>query len=172
MPQTYESLATTTADGSAASVTFSSISGAYTDLVIVSQLRSTTTSAYTDIYLRFATGGGSIDTGNNYSTTRILGSGSSVSTDRIINTSLVYASPIPAANTTAGVYGTIIAQINNYSNSTANKTVLSRGGDASNFMGATIGLWRNTGSITSVQLLTNGTISSGSTFTLYGIKAA
>jgi len=61
----------------------------------------------------------------------------------------------------------------NYANSTTNKTVLSRGNNTGNHTIAYVGLWRSTAAITSMLLGTTGsTWMAGSTFTLYGIKAA
>jgi hypothetical protein len=61
----------------------------------------------------------------------------------------------------------------NYANTTTFKTHISRSNNSSNFVMATVGLWRSTAAITSITLLTNtaDTFSVGSTFTLYGIKA-
>jgi hypothetical protein len=67
----------------------------------------------------------------------------------------------------------------NYSNSTTYKTMLGRQGTASSTAGGaslTVSLWRNTSAITSIQLQLDFGSSNrwytGSTFTLYGIKAA
>jgi len=63
---TYEPIATTTVSGSSTStVTFSSISGTYTDLVIIGNLGSQTTNAFP--YLQF-----NGDTGSNYSASMYL----------------------------------------------------------------------------------------------------
>ena len=61
-----------------------------------------------------------------------------------------------------------------YSNTSTNKSVLVRYGSASQGTMAQIGLWRNTVAITSLEITTDGgqTFNTGSTFTLYGIKAA
>jgi hypothetical protein len=65
----------------------------------------------------------------------------------------------------------------NYSNATTYKTWLSRNNraSASNAPGteALVGLWRSTSAITELVIgLTGGNFDTGSTFTLYGIKAA
>jgi len=172
MPATYENIATITADGSSAYATFSAVPSTYTDLVLVCQFRSSTSGAYTDSYLRLATGGGSVDTGSNYSSVRIYGSGSGAAATSYTSTSLIYGTLCPAASTTAGVLSTTIFHINNYSNSTTHKTVIVKGGDSATYLQMGVGTWRNTGAITTVQFLTNSSFTSGSTFTLYGIKAA
>ena len=158
MPTTYEPIATTTLSSAQSSVTFSSISGSYTDLVLVA---NGTASSDTDIYVRFNS-----DSGTNYSRTYILGDGSSAVSGR--NSNSTNASVIYFKTTQSSA----IVNIQNYSNSTTNKTVLSRGNN-SDFTIAYVSLWRNTAAITSVTLSANvGNINSGSTFTLYGIKAA
>jgi hypothetical protein len=68
----------------------------------------------------------------------------------------------------------MIVHIQNYSNSTTNKTWLSRSNIPADFAGLVVGLWRATpAAITTIQFLTTtaDTFTSGTTFTLYGIKA-
>ena len=61
----------------------------------------------------------------------------------------------------------------NYSNATTYKTVITRASNANNGVDAVVGLWRNTAAITSINVfLGTGNLDTGSTFTLYGIKAA
>ena len=71
----------------------------------------------------------------------------------------------------------LIVNIQNYANSTTYKTTLSRVNNAANGTGAIVGLWRNTAAITSftLNMMKAGVaydFTTGSTFTLYGIKAA
>ena len=107
------------------------------------------------------------DSGANYSWTRLLGTGSAASSDRGTSSNginfLVYD------------YPTHIVQIQNYSNTTTYKTALVRFNNPSNYVGAVVGLWRNTAAITSVSVATPGGgvyFPNGMTFTLYGITAA
>jgi hypothetical protein len=66
-----------------------------------------------------------------------------------------------------------IHQILNYSNSNTYKTSLTRGTAPAAETSAVVGLWKNTNAITSVTILLDANnIAAGSTFTLYGIKAA
>ncbi len=66
----------------------------------------------------------------------------------------------------------MIQQYQNYSNTTTYKTVLSRCSNPTGGTLAVAGLWRSTAAITSITLTpTAGNWLSGSTFTLYGIKA-
>ena len=161
LASTYTPIATTTASGSASTITFSSIPSTYTDLVIVLNGNATTGSTGS-IALQFNS-----DTGSNYSYTRLLGDGSAASSARGSNTTATY---IGDTGTDRAVF---IVSLNNYSNSTTYKTALSRTNTANTATMATVGLWRNTAAINRVDLsTTTSTFAAGSTFTLYGIKAA
>jgi hypothetical protein len=176
MPITYEPIATTTLGSAASSVTFSSISGAYTDLVLVMSAATTHTDA-TFPYMRF-----NGDSGSNYSYTEMNGDGTNATSARGSNQTIGWTSPqIGSISTTLGD-NTTISNIINYSNSTTYKTYLSRANRASSALDyegveAVVGLWRNTAAITSIlignrRLGVDYNFASGSTFTLYGIKAA
>lgn len=160
MPSTYTPIATTTLGSTASSVTFSSISGAYTDLRIV---YATTASGDAGNYLRFNS-----DSGSNYSRTNLYGNGSAAGSDRLTNQTGIYG---PFTMSSAITSNTI--DIMNYSNSTTYKTALVRAGAANNSTLATVGLWRNTSAITSILITCDGAnFVAGSTFTLYGVKSA
>lgn len=160
---TYTPIATQTLSSSAASVTFSSISGAYTDLVLVcSYIKSTTANA------RIQVNG---NTATNYSNTALYGDGTTAASGRDSSVSYYYLTSQYTASTTNPTIG--IVNFMNYSNTTTYKTIISRGGVASTGTDATVGLWRSTAAITSIELNTaTGTFSTGSTFTLYGIARA
>ena len=160
---TYEAIATQTLSSAAASVTFSSISGAYTDLVLVFSGATSTSTSYVSLQYNS-------DTGSNYSVTLLRGNGTAASSSRYSSITEIYAS-ISATNTTD--INNVIFQIQNYSNSTTYKTSLSRANNAGVSTEAGVGLWRNTAAITSVKVLSpTNNFATGSTFTLYGIAAA
>jgi len=156
---TYTPLTTTTLGSAQADITFSSISGSYTDLVIVA--RGTTTVAVSVLGAQY-----NGDTGTNYSKTYLLGDGSTAFTGgNIDETYAICGDAFSSINTN-------ILQIQNYSNSTTYKTCISRSNNSSR-IGAWISLWRNTTAITSIKLFPlSGSFDTGSTFTLYGILAA
>lgn len=163
MPSTYTPIATTTLGSAASSVTFSSISGAYTDLIIVTNTqRETTGSGPVGFSARF-----NGDTGTNYSNTALLGDGSSASSSRDTNQTGVFVLLAPDSQ-----WGNSIIQINNYSNTTTNKTTLTRINATTNYAGAFVGLWRSTAAINSITFYGSVNIKAGSTFTLYGVKSA
>lgn len=164
MPTTYTPIATTTLGSNTGTVTFSSISGTYTDLVLITNVSGNDGA----ICIRFNS-----DTGSNYSNTGLRGNGTSASSTRATNFS--YIAGTSNLSVTAGSLQTAIWNIQNYSNTTTNKTVLFRDGMATHITGATVGLWRNTAAITSVSLSPEfgaNVFYTGSTFTLYGVKSA
>jgi len=169
MPTTYTPLATTTTVGGESTVTFSSISSAYTDLIIVSDVISGLTS--NALSIRFNS-----DTGNNYSFTYSYTDGSNAVSGRIANNNFGYLGYFTTPGTQRGYNA--IAQIQNYSNSTTFKTLLSRSNSVpgnTTYPGTEIvaSLWSNTNAITSVTLGIGGTtFAAGSTFSLYGVATA
>ena len=168
MAATYTPIATTTLGSAASSVTFSSISGSYTDLVVII---NTGTTAGTGQPLRLQVNG---DTTSNYSTTSLWGDGSSTGSARSSNTSMT--DNIVGMDGNAGNYNQIL-HFMNYSNTTTYKTVLQRinRANASNFpaTSAAVYLWRSTSAINKIDIFpSTSTLLAGSTFTLYGILAA
>jgi hypothetical protein len=176
MTATYEKIATTTLGSDSSSITFSAISTAYTDLVLVSNFGVTASGNNIDLRV----GNGSIDTGSNYSVTTMYqggASGGTIYSDRSSNANTIRVAPNMGYNTTVNS-NTYIASFNNYSNTTTNKTVLIRAGNPAGGSGgypgtgAFVGLWRSTSAINYVSLIGNSnSFKTGSTFTLYGIKA-
>jgi len=162
---TYNCIATTTTTSAVSAVTFSSISGSYTDLVlIVTQSAPNTTNHGVRL---------NNDTNFNYSTTAVFGTGSSAGTERKTTSSgdggrrsFIWT------NNGSTAIGNSVIHIMNYSNATTYKTVLSRGNMINNVLMASAGLWHNTSAVTSVTYsASDSTVDSGSTFSLYGIKA-
>jgi hypothetical protein len=161
MTATYDKIDKATASGSQNVITFTSIPSTYTDLVLIF---NGSTVSQAGIALTFNN-----DTASNYSITRLLGSGSAASSDRSSNQSSIGLGV--STSTTATITETV--QIFNYSNTTTFKTILVRWNNASSFVAAIAGLWRKTPeAINRLDLTcTTGNFTSGSTFTLYGIKA-
>jgi hypothetical protein len=161
---TYTPIATTTLGSDTASYTFSSISGSYTDIVVALSVSSTHTGV-TSLVLQFNS-----DTGSNYSNTRLGGDGSSAFSDRDSN---VTAPRLALIGNSTTEFNPVIMNLNNYSNATTYKSILSRGNYASSYVTAYAALWRSTSAITSIKIFPfSGSLRSGSTLTLYGITAA
>jgi hypothetical protein len=65
-----------------------------------------------------------------------------------------------------------IVNLQNYSNSTTYKTIISRSNNAANGLDLFASMWRSTSSIDSIKIYpASGNMASGSTFNLYGILA-
>jgi len=162
MSSTYNAIATNTLGTATASITFSSIAGTYTDLVLVCWTKAP--SANVGLSMQF-----NGDTSSNYSYTQISGNGSSAASNRGSNQTYArFGNNIQ----TNGTYTK--ADIQNYSNSTTFKTLLSRSGSAADGgVVAFVNMWRNTSAITSLTIFPEGggNFGSDSIFTLYGIKA-
>lgn len=173
MASTYEPIATTTLTGSASNVTFSSISASYTDLVVIANVLGNV--GYpTDYGIGLQVNG---DTGTNYSDTRLFGNGSTLTSDRRTNATLIMDIQGAGYFSTTNPVNAII-HLMNYSNSTTYKTFLSRGNNATGNSGTgaaetCVGLWRSTSAITSVKVFAQaGNFGSGTVISLYGITAA
>ena len=163
MPATYEPIETKTLGTAVASVTFSSIPATYTDLVLIANGLA---SGNTGVGMQF-----NGDTATNYSATFLEGSGASAVSERQSSASSIRV----AWNSLwdASTIANIIINIQNYSNTTTYKTSLNRSNNSARYVEGTIGLWRSTAAITSINLVTpSANFAVGSTFTLYGIKAA
>lgn len=157
---TYTPITSTTLGSDQSSVTLSSISSSYTNLVIV---LSTKLSSANGLKVQFNS-----DTGTNYSDTILKGNGTTGSSARGSN--IAYFET-PDLSTTS--FETTVLNINNYANTTTYKTALVRGGSASYSTAAIVGLWRSTAAINSITFTTfSGNMITGSTFTIYGITAA
>jgi hypothetical protein len=166
-PSSYESIATATPSGTG-TVTFSSIPSTYTSLQIRFSLL--TDSSGWSCYLRF-----NGDTGSNYVYHYIAGTGSVVQAAGVTaNTRIDFASLNSGSNTSFPTVG--IIDIHDYASTTKNKVIRDFAGIDKNGSGDVnliSGLWLNTAAITSVSLIVPvASFSTGTTFSLYGIKGA
>lgn len=176
MATTYEPIQTTTLGSAAASYTFSSIPSTYTDLVIIFSGQQDSTYSGRNLNIRF-----NGDSGTNYSSVQILADGSGVYSGADANQTGCYGPLINSTGTTSGP-SVAVLNIQNYANTSTYKAMVNYGGSASTYVSGTnvgvwvgnnVSTWRSTAAITSVTVLSsNGNLTSGSTLTLYGIKAA
>jgi hypothetical protein len=165
---TYVALQTVTVLSPTTSVNFnlSGVTG-YTDLVLV--IANGSTNNPTNHTYQFNGDGG---TGSLYSTTWLTGNGSAAVSNRHSNDTSILPDYNGYMNSTSNV--NTISHFMNYSNNTTYKTVLSRSNNAAIGTDATVGLWRNTNAITSIQVISGSinTFNTGVTLSIYGIKAA
>ena len=160
---TYSLISSTTASGSTTSVSFSSIPQTFTDLILVVGSLSLSVNG-NGLIVRY-----NGDSGTNYSLTDLGGTGSAAFSRRISNST--YAQIGWGQIGSQGAKSTIIANFFDYSNTTTYKTSLARWNDSSAEVGTTVSMWRNTGAITSMDVISGANLSSGATFKLYGIEA-
>ena len=160
MPSTYNKIEAKTLGSAAASVTFSSIPLTYTDLVLVQVSKITTGAGTGTIQING-------DTTSNYSNTFLTGNGSTATSTRNSAT-VIYTGDASATDLQTSIYN-----FQNYANTSTYKTVLIRSNVASGTLSAVVGMWRSTTALDAITIGTNtSTFTAGSTFTLYGIKAA
>lgn len=163
MSKTYDPIASTTLTSNQTDVEFTNISQNFTDLILV---KWGLQNAGTNMVMQV--GNNTYDTGSNYSGTQVFGNGSSALSDRFANDTRWFVN-FSNSNTNAI---TSICQIMNYSNTTTNKTMIVRNSDGSFYASAYVFLWRSTSAINRIRMTIGSSgLLSGSTFTLYGIKA-
>ena len=164
MASTYDSIATNTLSSAQPSITFNTISGSYTDLILVITPKTTLSSA--NLIIRFNN-----DSGANYCWIPLGGDGSTAaSLAELTNQNQInvnqYSYPTNTNNNVT------ICQIQNYANTTTWKTLLARGSNASIGTTLTVGTWMSTAAITSITVTVDGgNLDANSTATIYGITA-
>jgi hypothetical protein len=159
----YTALANVTLGSSAASVTFSSISQSYRDLVLV--INASSTMSETQYYMKV--NGNS----SNYYSVWMAGNGSTTNSSSR-GPSTEYEPFYYSYITSSQIYNGIM-NFMDYSATDKHKTALIRGNNAS-FYGtdALVFRWANTAAITSIALTPyGGSWATGSTFALYGVSA-
>ena len=169
MPRTYEPIASTTLGSNTTSVTLSGIPSTFTDLRLIAVARGTFASTTITGHLRF---NGEAISSTKYSATLLSGNGSAASSVRVVSTVMQFGE-MYAANAASGEWTVVSADIMSYASTAVNKTALFTVSTPGYFVHRSVGLWRDTAAITSVVFSANGgDIASGSTFSLFGIKAA
>jgi hypothetical protein len=172
----YTPIATNTVSGSTThTVTFSSISGSYTDLVLVATGYCLTANLSQLVRLNS-------DSGTNYSSTYLYGNGSTTASGRTTNSTAAYPNYGTGWSDSSSSISTWIMNFMNYSNSTTYKSMLSRASAPSSTNNVYPGmeeihsLWRNTNAITSISVeagyLSTHYFAAGTILNLYGITAA
>lgn len=161
---TYEPIQTyTVSGGSTNTITFSSISGSYTDLVLIC---SGNCNSGTD-YPRLRVGNGSASA-TGYSNTQMYGTGTTATAYRETSqTGFIFATYPATSNRVTTIFNFM-----SYSQTTNNKYVFMRDNNAAGNVTAAIMLWQSTSAINYIELFLTNNFASGSTFTLYGIAAA
>jgi hypothetical protein len=166
---TYDALRSTTVTGSpVSSVTFdlTGISG-YTDLVVIADVTMSSPTGTT--YIVGRVGNGTIDTGSNYSSTVLVGNGSSGTSYRTGSVSYFQCDTYITGSNRA-MFQT---NLQSYANTSVNKTILGRTSSAATNISAIAARWASNSAITTIQFydFSGNNFAVGSTFSLYGIAA-
>lgn len=166
MPLGYFSIASTTLTSTSNNVIFSGIPSTYTDLIAVVNLKQTASSG-SNPYFYFNN-----TTGVTCSQTLMYGNGSTTGGARFTS-----AATIPLfwwsnlTDTSFAFQATI--HINGYSNTTTYKPVLCRNSDATKGTETSASQWQSTSAISQINfVIGSNAFAVGSTFALYGTKAA
>jgi hypothetical protein len=171
MPATYDRIASQTVTGSAASaIQFSDIPSTYTDLVVIVSAKQTGTPTGTDAFVTLNGNGASI-----YSRTVLIGDGVSATSSRATNMDRAY---FPVSPQTSDAI--MIFNFNNYSNTSTNKAMLMRYSGSPGVTYASGYLFASTAAISIIAFTASDRMGAGvadswdigSTFTIYGIRAA
>ena len=162
---------TQTASGSAIAVVFNNIPQTFTDLKIVASMRSAQAATFKYISLSFNADGSSV-----YSSTRLVGDGSSAISARQNGDPTIYVNvSLPGSSITSNTYSSMDVYIPNYTGANFKQTVIDavlENNATTGYQQITAGLYRSTSPITSVRLEVGdygNFFTNASTFTLYGI---
>ena len=168
MATTYDKIATITLGSANASIEFTSISSAYTDLRLVFVAQSTTGgSNVANARLSFNS-----DSSSLYSRTSINGDGSAAASYR--GTNLAYID-LASANLKSSLPTFLSYDIFSYAGSTFKTTLITTSQDynGEGVVERLVGLYRSTNAISSVKITSSlNTYATGTTATLYGILKA
>ena len=153
----------------AASVTFSSISSAYTNLRLIGQARCS--AGVTDDSLRAQFNG---DSGANYFRQYMLGENTVLQAGQSVSETSTVIAGITCASSDANYAVGFTIEFPNYSATTFYKNTVATTGYVSGSVSGNmrtlldVGFWASTAAISSMVLTTNGNFVTGSTFALYG----
>ena len=157
----YVPLANITLGANAASVTFSSISQSYRDLVLVGQVAAASAS-FSGIYFNG-------DTGNNYHQLFMVGTGSSFGTQTQYGQPVIFLGQDSTLNTTPWIF-----QLNliDYSITGRSQQGIYKTGTYNDRTTLSTTRWENTSAITSITLAgRTDNFLAGSSFALYGVTS-
>ena len=167
IPNSFESIATFTANGTTTSYTFTSIPSTYKSL----QLRINVLGTDGDsIQIGFNN-----DTTTNYVYHRLSGTGTAAASGNSTGVSWIPVSDASYQGINPTYPTPIIVDITDYSSSSKYKTVRSFTGIDKNGSGVVVlssGLWLNTSAISTIIVYGFSNLNSGTTIALYGIKGA
>jgi 2-succinyl-5-enolpyruvyl-6-hydroxy-3-cyclohexene-1-carboxylate synthase len=165
MATAITALANLTLGSAQATVTFSSISGSYRDLILV--VTGKTSVAYDVVQIRL-----NGDTAANYSTVVVANNGAAGYSSTPTGQTKMQFGILGATSTTSAMQWT--THLMDYSATDKHKTVLARTDNAtdSSMTEISTNRWASTAAITSIAVIAGtGTWSTGATFALYGVAS-
>lgn len=171
----FESIATVTVgSGGATDITFSSIPATYKHLQIRGIIRNNNSNVNDaeGLIVQYNS-----DTAANYSWHRLLGNGTSATSDSGSSASYMYTGYSPTSGSTASTFAGVVIDILDYADTNKYKTQRSLNGMDTNvstngYIFLTSGSWRSTSAISSIKLYTTTSKNflQYSSFALYGVK--
>jgi len=170
---TFESIATATVDSSGvSSITFSNIPQNYAHLQIRG-IGRVDRAGYAQNGCRIRLNG---DSNSNYAFHQLYGNGSSIGSEGYASQTEMNLGELPSVLAASGIFGAVIVDILDYSNTSKNTTIREIGANDRNGagqIGYNSGLWLNTAAVTSITLLeTASNWVQYTNFALYGIRGA
>lgn len=165
---TYELIASSTVgSGGSSSISFTSISGSYTDLCLIASLRGTSAAELRGVLNSSSTG---------YTNRFLSGNGASASSGTYVTTEL-YLGELEYNTQTASTFSSHNIYVPNYSNTSYAKSLSTESTQENNATTAyaymVASLWNNTAAITSFTIKpSGGNFAQYSTAYLYGVKNA
>ena len=166
----YDLLETQTLSASASSITFTGLDSYsnYKHLQLRMLLRSDQVAYASRIGIRINS-----DSGSNYGSHTLYGTGSGVYTSSSLNQTSIQRFQTTASQTAADIYSANIVDFLDFASSNKNTTVRGIQGYAQteNNISIVSGLWQNTSAVTSIQIIDafNNDLVAGSKVSLYGI---
>jgi hypothetical protein len=171
MANTFELISSYTATGTVSSIDFTSIASTWTDLVVKTSIRETSSGGTDYVWLQF---NGDTST-SNYKSLILRGNGSTTASSLSTGEGKIRAGITDTGAETANTFSNCEIYIPNAFGS-AQKSLscdwVAENNATNNFMGFTAGLWTGTSAITSIKLFTSSSIGIYSTAYLYGVKNA
>jgi hypothetical protein len=167
MPNTYEKIASVTVgSGGASTIDFTSIPSTYTDLLLVSSVRTSRAAYHESLTMSF----NGLTT--NRTNRRIYGDGSGVGST---SDTIMYGGQAAGATATASTFGNSATYISNYAssnNKSSSNDAVSENNATNALAMLNANLWSSSAAITQITLTpeNGGTIQQYSTAYLYGIK--
>jgi len=167
MPATYEKIQTTTLGSATSSISFTSISSAYTDIVLAWAYKSNSSNQPT---LKLTFNGST----TGYSGRQLYGNAAAPGSNNNTNAAFISIARAAGGPIPSGETALLLLHIMDYTNTNKYKTVFAQYNSNSTGGELDVGLWQNTSAINRIDIdtPTSNDYAVGSVITLYGIKAA